>query len=212
MTTLSRKSPVSFPVPAKETEKREGWEIILEYEGETAGPFITDLSYSAKWDLQSAGLSDMSFNECPVPAAPLQCTISGHTLIARMGNIQASAVVLCDPAQAQPEDPAFTDVTEALGLLAVYGPGALDVLERVTSLDFSDPDYTAPRLFQGPLLHVACQAVVLEKNGTGGCVLISCARGYAAEMAEAILESGHTLGLRPAGEKAFLKEFGRIFS
>ncbi len=106
--------------------------------------------------------------------------------------------------QSPPEN-AYTDVTEATVLLAMLGPHVFSVMEKLTSLDFLNPQKTAPFLLQGPLCHVPCQIVTLEKTTEGaGSILFTFPRGYAYDMVNAILEAGVEFALRPAGENTFL--------
>jgi hypothetical protein len=84
-------------------------------------------------------------------------------------------------------------------------------MEKLTSLDLAAPNQNAPYLVQGPVLHIPCQVVVLDK---GACpvVLAALSRGYGQSMAHAILESGKDLGLRPAGEKRFFQYMKSLLS
>ena len=101
-------------------------------------------------------------------------------------------------------EPGYTDVSEASAFLALCGPKVFAIVEKLTALDFMQPDRQAPFLLQGPLSHVGCKIAVLakEKNGSGA-ILLTCARGYAEAMVHAILAAGAAYGLRPAGESRF---------
>ena len=76
--------------------------------------------------------------------------------------------------------------------------------EKLTNLDFMDPDKKAPFLLQGPFCHVPCQIVTLQKaaDGSGG-FLLACSRGYGESMLRAVFKAGAEFGLRPAGENRF---------
>jgi hypothetical protein len=51
---------------------------------------------------------------------------------------------------------------------------------------------------------VPCQVVTLARDDDGsGALLLTCSRGYAADMVAAILAAGVDHGLRPAGEDRF---------
>jgi glycine cleavage system aminomethyltransferase T len=104
-----------------------------------------------------------------------------------------------------PDFNGFTDVTESTVFLALFGPDAFHVAEKLTALDLMDPARTVPFLLQGPLCHVPCQIVILERHAdlSGGFVM-TCSRGYADSMVQAILDSGQEFGLRPAGETRFV--------
>jgi glycine cleavage system aminomethyltransferase T len=88
--------------------------------------------------------------------------------------------------------------------VALFGPKAFFVAEKLTDLDLMDPAKTAPFLLQGPFCHVPCQIVTLEKSADGaGGFLLTCSRGYGDSMVHAVLEAGAEFGLRPAGENRF---------
>jgi glycine cleavage system aminomethyltransferase T len=88
--------------------------------------------------------------------------------------------------------------------LALFGPNAFLVAEKLTNLDFMDPTKEAPFLLQGPFCHVPCQIVILGKSSDGsGGFLLTCSRGYGDSMVGAILKAGSEFGLRPAGENRF---------
>ena len=127
-----------------------------------------------------------------------------NTLINRMNRTQASIYHLGTDAPAMPDFPGYTDVTESTVFVALFGPKAFLVAEKLTNLDFQDPGKPAPFLLQGPFCHVPCQIVTLEKmaDGSGG-FLLTCSRGYGDSMLHALLEAGAEFGLRPAGENRF---------
>jgi hypothetical protein len=87
--------------------------------------------------------------------------------------------------------------------LALLGKDVFSTLEKASALDFLSPERRAPFLLQGPVLHVPCQVVCLEKDTDAAAVLFTCSRGYGESMAEGILSAGGEFGLRPAGEAVF---------
>ena len=121
-----------------------------------------------------------------------------------MNRTQTSIYHLGATAPALPDFSGYTDVTESTVFLALIGPKAFHIAEKLSALDFLDPAKQAPFLYQGPFCHVPCQIVTLEKaaDGSGG-FLLTCSRGYGDSMIHAILEAGSALGLRPAGENRF---------
>jgi glycine cleavage system aminomethyltransferase T len=129
---------------------------------------------------------------------------SGSILINRMNRTQCSIYHLGAEAPALPDHPGYTDVTEATLFLAIFGPDALFIAEKLSNLDLGDPKKTPPFLLQGPFCHVPCQIVTLAKDADGGGgFILTCSRGYGKSMVHAILDAGAEFGLRPAGEKRF---------
>ncbi|MEA3435640.1 MAG: sarcosine oxidase subunit gamma SoxG [Thermodesulfobacteriota bacterium] len=203
MTSYQRLSPVSFSASPVKTENRDNWTVVLEYEGEGDGPWLIDLSHRAKWDLQDGDIAAVKPWGIAVPEKPGQCILENGVLINRMNRTQASIWHLTGNDFAAPDSSEYTDTTDATLFLALAGKRVLSITEKLTSLDLIDPEKKVPFLLQGPLSHVPCQVVVLDKNKDSGTVLLTCSRGYAHDMTHAILEAGEEFGLRPAGENAF---------
>jgi len=130
-----------------------------------------------------------------------------------MNRTQASVWHLSGETPAFPDDPAFTDITDSTVFLAVFGQDLFAILEKLTALDFLDSSRKTPFLLQGPFSHVPCQIVTLDKTSGKPGILMTCSRGYARDMVEAIgyardmveaiFEAGTEFKLRPAGEQAF---------
>jgi hypothetical protein len=203
ITNNQRLSPVSFPANPVKTENRDNWTVVLEYEGEGDGPWLIDLSHKAKWDLQDGKIAQIKPWGIAVPEKPGQCILENGVLINRMNRTQASIWHLTGDDFAAPDSSEYTETTDTTLFLALTGKQVFSITEKLTSLDLLDPEKKAPFLLQGPLSHVPCQVVVLYKNEDRGTVLLTCSRGYAHAMVNAILEAGEEFGLRPAGENAF---------
>lgn len=204
MAEIKRESPVRFNVSPKNSEVRDNWTVALEYDNEGDGPWLVDLAHKTRWDLQDSGIGNLSVGELSVPADPGACTFAGDTLVNRMNRTQASIYHLGKTAPALPDFSGYTDVSESTVFVALFGPKAFRVAEKLSNLDFLDPGKQAPFLLQGPFCHVPCQIVTLEKTADGsGGFLLTCSRGYGDSMVGAIMEAGAEFGLRPAGENRF---------
>jgi hypothetical protein len=200
---IIRRSPVTFDSPPARTEERDNWTVVLEYEDKGAGPWIVDLSHRPRWDLQDRGIDAIQPWGASVPDTPGRCALTDGILINRMNRTQASLWHLKGDRPESPEGQSFTDVTDATVFLALIGKNLALLLEKLTALDFFNPLNEPPFLLQGPMSHVPCQCVMLEKSLERSGILFTCSRGYAKDMVEGILEAGSDLGLRPAGEEAF---------
>ena len=204
MTQINRYSPVKFTAAPVEMEMRDGWPVSLRLEKEGPGPYLTDLSHKTRWDLQDSDLSRFRPANVAIPETPGSCNLENNVLINRMNRTQASIWHLGASAPAMPDEPGYTDITEAAAHLALYGPNAFLIAEKLTALDLQNPAEQAPYLIQGPLGHVPCQIVVLKRGPeSDGCILFTCSRGYGASMVHSVLCAGEEFGLRPAGEKRF---------
>jgi len=203
MAAIQRHSPVTFDAEPQKTELRDNWNIVLAYDNEGPGPWLVDLSHKTRWDYQDSRLNDAPPSGLSVPVEPGGCHMAENRLINRMNGTQASIWHLADAAPL-PDSVAFTDVTEATVFLAILGSDTFRIAEKLTALDFSAPEKTTPFLLQGPFCHVPCQTVALAyQPDLSGGLLLTCSRGYAESMVDAILGSGSEFDLRPAGENRF---------
>lgn len=204
MAEIKRESPVRFTVGPVKTEVRDNWTVALAYDEEGNGPWVADLAHKTRWDLQDANIGEFTPCDLAVPETPGACTFADNTLVNRMNRTQASIYHLGATAPAMPDFAGYTDVTESTVFIALFGPKAFRVAEKLTALDFMDPNKTTPFLLQGPFCHVPCQIVTLEKSADGsGGFLLTCSRGYGDSMIHAVMEAGAEFGLRPAGENRF---------
>ncbi|NNG00213.1 MAG: sarcosine oxidase subunit gamma SoxG [Desulfobacteraceae bacterium] len=204
MADIRRQSPMRFNTGPCRTEVRDNWTVTLAYDDEGDGPWLTDLAHKIRWDLQDGNIDAVKPSGLTIPASPGRCTLAGGTLINRMNGTQASIYHLGAKAPALPDFAGYTDVSESMVFLALFGPGVFYIAEKLTNLDFMDPAGKAPFLLQGPFCHIPCQIVILEKtpDGSGG-FLLTCSRGYGDSMVAAILKAGAEFNLRPAGENRF---------
>lgn len=202
---IKRQSPVSLPGKPFKTEMRDQWTVVLEYEAEGQGPYLFDLSHRARWDLQDTGLSSFQPLGIGVPDTPGQCNLENGVLVNRMNRTQASIWHLGGEIPAAPGGPAYTETTDVTLFLGLVGQNIFAIAEKLSALDFADRSKSAPFLLQGPLSHVPCQVVTLERTTERCGILFTCSRGYARDMTHAILAAGEDFGLQPAGEKAFMR-------
>ena len=196
---MKRYSSVSFESNPAQTVMRDGWEVVLAYEDEGVGPFVVDLSHTAKWDIQATDLSQIQPQGMNIPEVPGACVLGKGMLINRMNQTQASVWHLSDKTLQIPDETAYTDITEGFSLLGFLGQEVFPIMEKITALDLQSPRKQRPFLLQGPVLHIPCQVAVLEKDA----VVLGFSRGYAQSVVEAILEAGQQWGIQPAGELAF---------
>ncbi len=198
-----RCSPVKFTKPAAQTQMRNGWEIVLNYSDEGAGPFLIDLSHVGKWDVQGENLSRIRPAGMDIPQHSGRCEFKDGSLINLVKWNWAVIWCFSEDDSTFSYEWAYTDVTEAYALLALIGKEVFCIMEKVTSLDLLSAEKTPPFLLLGPVHHVRSQVVVLERNGTGSAVLVACARGYGQSMAQVLLDAGNEYGVAPGGENVF---------
>jgi len=203
-----RRSPVSFGATPAATEPRDGWTVVLRYEGENAhpGPFLVDLSHRCRWDYQDSEVATHRPMGLPVPERFGEVGVHGPLVINRMNRTQVAIWHLGAGAPPpMPPEPSFTDIGDGHCMLAFVGAGVPDVLEHLTALDLFDPAHATPFLTQGPILHVPCQVVTFAPD----LVVMTLARGYGETFAEAALASGAIAGLRTGGVRVFSQAFSQ---
>jgi hypothetical protein len=206
MEMIRRYSPVVFNKKAALSEIRDGWEVVLAYEDEGEGPYLIDLSHITKYDIQNTDLASIQPGGQIIPESPGTCVTKDGWVINRLNRTQAAIWFLNDRQTPTPAQEDYTDITEAVALLAIAGDDVSCVMEKITSLDLTPRGKQPPLLLQGPVLHITCQIVVLVQN----IVLLAFARGYAQSVTDAILLAGSDWNLQPAGERVFKNFLERI--
>ncbi len=204
MKEIQRVSPVVFKSTPVKTETRDNWEVVMEYSGEGDGPFLVDLSHRPRFDLQDSNLAAQKPFGIVIPETPGICVLENGILANRMNGTQVSLYHLDgDDTVIMPDEKEFTDVTESTLCVALFGKNVFSICEKLTALDFMDPQRKAPFLFQGPFSHVPCQMVTLNKAVESSGLILTCSRGYGRDMIDSILHAGEEFGLNPAGETRF---------
>ena len=207
---IIRRSPVTFDSAPAQTETRDNWTVVLEYENQEDGPWLIDLSHRTRWDLQDREIDAIQPREVQIPDTPGRCSFGSGVLINRMNRTQSSIWHLTGDKPDFPDETAYTDVTDSTVFLALIGKHLEKLIEKLTSLDFFSPLNEPPFLLQGPLSHVPCQCVMLEKTQDRSGILFTCSRGYARDMVHAVLDAGAEYGLGPAGESTFNRWIGEL--
>lgn len=209
--TIERRSPVDFNMTPEKVEWRNHWPVALRYPHEGKGPFLVDLSHCEKWDFQSVQLDRLTPWDQPMPQQPGGGALASGMLVTRLNATQAVVWHLKGGAPWELQVDEATDVTDAFFLLGIVGPHLRAIMEKMTALDLFKPGMPLPVLVQGPVAHVPCRIARLQGPAAGDDgLLISCSRGYARDMVEALLHAGSEFGLRPAGELAWSDWMDRI--
>lgn len=211
MKDIKRVSPVKLKGIPLKVEKYGQWNIVLEYADEGDGPWLTDLSHRPRFDLQNADVGAFTPFGVNIPDAPGKTAVKDGLVVNRTNNTQVSIYNLAGQYDLpMPQEPGYTDVTEATLCVALFSMPVFSICEKLTALDFMDPQKKAPFLFQGPFCHVPCQIVTLDKSGDLPGIVLTCSRGYGRDMIHAILEAGAEFDLKPAGETRFVSWFDSL--
>ena len=204
MKEIQRISPVEFKTSPLKTEKRNNWEVVTEYSGEGGGPYLVDLSHKPRFDLQDADLAARKPFGIGIPETFGSSVLENGILVNRMNRTQVSLYCLTGQDNTGlPDEPGFTDVTESTIFIALIGKEVFSICEKLTALDFMNPERKTPFLYQGPFSHVPCQIVTLSRDKETSGILLTCSRGYGRDMIHAVLHAGEEFSLKPAGENRF---------
>ncbi|MFO8084532.1 MAG: sarcosine oxidase subunit gamma SoxG [Desulfobacterales bacterium] len=200
---IERRSPIRFNIEPVKIEMRGGWKIARRYAKDPKGLHIVDLSHFPRWDMQDNALENLDPYGNRVPEAPGRIYMEQNLLIGRLNKTQAIAWHFATESPVFPKSPSFTDITDSAAAMALVGPSVFDLVEKLCSLDLSNPHEKPPFLLQGPFSHVPCHIWVLHRDGLSGCIALTCSRGYARDVASAVLEAGAQWGISPEGEDRF---------
>lgn len=204
MKDIKRVSPITFKASPLKTEKRDNWDVVMEYSGEGKGPYLVDLSHRPRFDFQDSDLAAGTPFGITIPEIPGDCVLENGILVNRMNRTQVSLFNLDGDDLSMPDESGYTDVTESTICVAIMGKEVFSICEKLTALDFMDSKRVAPFLFQGPFSHVPCQIVTLGKESENAGIVLTCSRGYGRDMIHSILDAGEEFRLVPAGEARFI--------
>jgi len=183
---------------------RDGWQVALTYQGEKIYQplFISDLSHLSKWFLQARELTAMQPEGLIVPTGPGEATLEKSLLIARLTPIQCFLMALGDSIP-ELKNAHYTDMTDAFASFAIVGPQCLDVLSKLSPLDFAEPNKAIPCAAQGPVENLRCLLIKLHGREDIPGLIISIDRGYGYFLLDAFLDAGKEFGVCIAGWNRF---------
>ncbi|MEW6265635.1 MAG: hypothetical protein AB1641_21385 [Thermodesulfobacteriota bacterium] len=114
---------------------------------------------------------------------------------------------LLGPLQPQWPDRYYTDMTDAWVLLALIGPRAREVIQRLAAIDFERPDRPGP-LFAVTRGHGLWLQLLNPRRKAPGFFLAT-ERSHGQNLAKGLRHVGHHLGLKIMGLDAFNDWFTR---
>ncbi|MFC1815960.1 hypothetical protein ACFL0M_08465 [Thermodesulfobacteriota bacterium] len=211
--TFYRHSPVKIEDRPKKVGLINGFEVPLEYEGESQkkGPALIDLSHLAKWDIQGSDLDQVAISREDIPSIPEECRIQNERIIFRMNRTQAGIWHICKKdAPELPYDSSCTDVTDAWALFGLVGKSIPTLFEHITELDLMSPSKLTPIFLQGPVFHLSSRIVVIKRSKDSAIAIIAFPRGFGQSTAKALLETGSGIGLHITGANTFFNIFSQI--
>jgi aminomethyltransferase folate-binding domain-containing protein len=158
---------------------------------------LTDLSHRPKAVVQGAAVKELD------PPKPGLAKWTGKGYIGSLTQDEAVIFDLTGSMAVDWQNPAYTDMTEAWVLLAVWGPKALPVMQRLVEIDIERPDLDHPFYLITQNHAINVQIINLKRTEPG--FLIACNRSHGQNLFDTLLHAGEHLGLKPAGIEAFEK-------
>ena len=199
---IKKASALTFPDWAGRPiyQDSEGWPVIRQFSPSDldATTGLTDISHRPKAMMNGIG-------DAGVPhVKPGQAIWNGQAYIAGIKPGEALVFDLTGPLKPQWPSSDYTDLTDALVLLALWGDSAKDVMQRMAAVDIEQPGRPGPFF-----LTTRCHSIILHVlncNTRIPVFLLSCVRSHGQNLLDTALESGRHLGLRPAGLTVFLQK------
>lgn len=122
---------------------------------------------------------------------------SGYYVVINAANADKDVAWLNELRQQRPElDVTITNLSPQTGMLAIQGPKAEEILQKVTDLDLSSIKYFT--MAQGTVDGVECLVARTGYTGEDGFEIYA-PRGEVAQIWDKLLEVGEPLGLKPIG-------------
>jgi glycine cleavage system aminomethyltransferase T len=95
-----------------------------------------------------------------------------------------------------------TDLTSGRTIVAVAGPGSVDLLRAATQVDLRDREMPDGRCLQSSLARVPATILRFDRQGTRSYEIL-VPRDYGEYVWEVLLDAGAPLNVRPVGVAAF---------
>lgn len=180
-------------------ENVDGWPVILRFEPAEADPVVglTDLSHRPKAVVQGETVKELD------PPKPGLAKWTGQRYIGSLTQDEAVIFDLTGPMKVDWRNPAYTDMTEAWVLLAMWGPQALPVMQRLVEIDIERPELDKPFYLITKNHAINVQIVNLKRTEPG--FLIACNRSHGQNLFDTLLHAGAHLGLKLVGMEGFEK-------
>jgi hypothetical protein len=158
---------------------------------------LADLSHRPKAIVQGPGVKRIG------DLNPGKVLWTGQAFVSCLKPDEAVVYDMNGPLDSSWPDEYFTDVTEGLVLMGMWGPRSLAVMQRIVAVDVERPHTRDPFSLVTRCHGFALQ--ILNLKGPQSGILLACDRSHGQNLFDLLLHVGKHLGLKPAGELAFRK-------
>jgi glycine cleavage system aminomethyltransferase T len=182
-------------------EELAGWPVVDHFEPRegACGVGLTDLSHRPKAVLQGPAVEGLGAMK------PGQAMWTGRAFVGCLKPGEAIVLDLTGPVEPHWPDAAYTDVTDGWVLLGLWGPDALDVVQRLVAADVERPDIAGPVYLAASSYGIRVQLINLRGRSPG--FIVACDRSHAQNLFRACLRAGRQFDLKITGQRAFYDWF-----
>jgi len=200
---ITRTRAIVLPAWAGKPVETElgGWPVVEDFEPPPGDCELglTDLSHRPKAVLQGPAVAEMGVSR------PGQASWNGQALVGCLKPDQAIVFDLTGPVEPGWTGTHYTDMTEGLVLLGIWGSKSPGLIQRLVTVDFERPDIKGPLYFATSSHGIRVQLVNLRAQRPG--FLLACDRSQAQNLFNACVRAGRQLNLKITGAKAFYQWF-----
>jgi hypothetical protein len=201
---ITRTRAITLPDSAGEAVEIDmgGWPVVESFSPPAGDCLVclTDLSHRPKAIVQGPAATGLGLSR------PGQASWNGQVLVGRAKADKAIVLDLSGPVEPQWPDSHYTDVTDGWVLLAIWGPRALDVVQRLVSVDVERPDIDGPVFFATGAHGIRVQLFNLRGRRPG--FVIACDLSQGQNLFDACVRAGHQFDMKLAGVKPFNEWLG----
>jgi len=174
-----------------------GWPVVESFlpAADNCEVGLTDLSHRPKAVVQGGAVAGLG---APKPG---DAVWNGTRIVGRLKPRHAVVFDLGGPIQPNWENAFYTDMTDAWVLLGLWGAGAVDVMQRLVTVDLKRSETGSPNFLATSSHGIRVQFVNLKTPSPG--FLISCDRSHGQNLFDACLRTGSQFNLKITGVKAF---------
>jgi len=196
---ITRTRAIKLPAWAGKPVEAEagGWPVVESFEPPEGACEVglTDLSHVPKAVVSGTAVAGLGLSR------PGQASWNGKALAGCQKPGQAIVFELAGAAEPHWQDASYTDVTDGLVLLGVWGAKSLEVMQRLVNPDLE------PRATEGPVfIATGCHGIrvqLVNFRGAAPGFVISCTRSHAQNLFDACVRAGSQFDLKVTGVKAF---------
>lgn len=182
----------------------DGWPVIERFEPveEKYEAGITDLSHRPKTIMYGPALENFK------NLTPGQAVWTGQGFLSLVKPGEAVLFDLAGPIMELSLPKEATDMTDAWVLLSIWGPKAVEILQRLFPVDLDRPTVREPFYLVTRWHTLVVQILNLKAHEPG--FLLATDRSHGQNLFDGLISAGRYLGLKPVGLRSWQQWFEKI--